>query len=452
LDAKTPKLDAAITKYSRTFPVMDKLIVQLGKTGDVLSILPVAHMATRFGKRLGIMTCAEYAPLLDGCSYVDKVVFDGKPWEIERAVEQAKKLCPAVHVTQVNGPADVVKKFSYEPASQEHSVTDSFDRESWNLLKLLNEWGKEPLVFDQRDPAEESMHLPARHPGKKKKVILIAPDSVSSPFPYRDLLLTLVRLKYGKEYNVINLSDIRSRRFYNLLGLYEIAHCLITVDTAHLHLARAVPSLPVMALVQDTPSYWHGTAWRPSHHFHCRYGDFPKRALEMFTAIDEIGHTSGFLRHCYPGEIRPSSHLLESKAIQPGSVGRDSALVLNDNEHFPMLRDALTMHLSDVSGNYWLCLTRKENKSNLDGYLDGLADWDLGLSPTGVAYYAYRLHKGQFVPAADLFCAPAEFWRTKILPELPDLVMSQDAWWSRVLVELFKAHGAREIEPVIYDV
>lgn len=421
---------------------MDKLFVQTSKLGDLCSILPIAHLATKFGKRVGIMTCPEYAPLLDGCSYVDKVVFDGKPREIEKAVEQAKKLCPAVHVTQINGPTAVVKKLAYEAAGQKECVTDSFDREPWKLLGLLDEWGKHPLVFDQRAPEREAKLLPEkwlRTPkGKRHPIILVAAESVSSPFPYRDLLLDCVlQSRRMDKYTVINLADIKGERFYDLLGLYEIAHCLITVDTAHLHLARAVPSLPVMALVQDSPTYWHGTAWRPSHHFHCRYSDFPKRALELYTAIDNIDgfKPNAFGVHAYPGEVRKPAYL-PLFAIQPGSIGRDSSLVLKDNEHWPMLRDALGMALAQPHD--WLCLSRRENK----------VPQNLPTTPG----YAYRLFKGkEFVPTADLFCAPADFWR-KILPELPDLVMSPDAYWSRVVLELFKAHGAQEIEPVIYDV
>lgn len=418
---------------------MDKLFVQTGKTGDILNLLPIAHLATQFGKRVGIMTCPEYAPLLDGCSYVEKVIFDGKLWQVEKAVEQAKKLCSHVHVTQVNGPREVINKFAYEPAGQKQCVTDSFDRESWKLLGLLDEWGKHPLLFDQRDKEREEKLLPEpyqRKAGKKKKLILVAPDSVSSPFPYRALLMELLTLKYPN-WHIVNLCDIRAERFYDLLGLYEIAHCLITVDTAHLHLARAVPSLPVMALVQDTPTYWHGTAWRPSHHFHCRYGDFPKRALEMFTAIGNIDgfKPNAFGVHVYPGEVRTPTNL-PLFAIQPGSIGRDSSLALNDKEHHPMLRDALGTALSQP--HEWLCLSRRENQ---------VQQSKLPETPG----YAYRLFKGkEFVPTADLFCAPADFWR-KILPELPDLVMSPDAYWSRVVLELFKQHGAKEIEPVIYE-
>lgn len=423
---------------------MDKLIVQLSKVGDVLNVLGIARLATKFGKRVGIMTCAEYAPLLDGCSYVDKVIFDGKPWEIEKAVEQAKKLCPAVHVTQVNGPREVVNKFAYQPAGQTQCVTDSFDRESWKLLGLLDEWGKEPLVFDQRDEDREELLFEhaKQQINKKKKIILIAPDSVSSPFSYRELLMTLVQLKY-RDCRVVNLCDIKADRFYDLLGLYEIAHCLITVDTAHLHLARAVPSLPVMALVQDSPTYWHGTAWRPQHHFHCRYGDFPKRALEMFTAIENLAYETsktGFV-HLYPGEVRHDCSRIDL-AIQPGSIGRDSSLVLNDKEHFPMLRDALLSSLNHVASDAIVYFSRRETKFNLH--------FDSEHKHPEYPFYAYRLHQGQFVPAADLFCAPAEFWR-KILPEIPDLVLAPDAYWSRCLVEIFKAHGAREIEPVIYE-
>jgi hypothetical protein len=66
--------------------------------------------------------------------------------------------------------------------------------------------------------------------------------------------------------------------------------------------------------------------------------------------------------------------------------------------------------------------------------------------------YAYRMNRDQaghdtFFPAADLFAARVELWK-QILPELPDMCMDDGAFWSRALLEVFKMHGAREIEGI----
>jgi hypothetical protein len=419
---------------------MDKIYLQLSKTGDLVSILPMAYADSQKGLKVGIMACAEFASVLDGCSYVEKIVFDGNPWEIPDAFEQAKKLCPNVVVTQTNAPKDVVLKYAYEPAGQKHAATDAHNREQWKLAGMLKDWGKLPLVFDKRDKEREKGWMPKGWfgAGKKKKILLVAADSVSSPFPYRDLLLKILQINYPN-FNIIDLTTIKAERFYDLLGLYEAAHCIVTVDTAHLHLAYAVPTLPVMALIQSEPLYWHGSAWRPSHHFHCRYVDFPKRALELFTAIDDIGLETRFF-HAYHGGLKKGD-TIKHFAIQPGACFRDSANCLQDKEHFPMLRGAIRMFLQVCEDDYAV-LTREDTQDVL----------------FNVPYpcYAFRMNRDkkgndEFFPCVDLFAAPVEFWQ-KILPEIPDMVMGTDSYWSRVLLELFKMNGAKEIGGIYRNV
>ena len=112
---------------------MDKLILQPSKIGDIIGVIPIAYAAHLRGERYGIMACSEFASVLDGISYADKIVFEGKPWQLKEAYEQAKKLCDNVVVTAVNGPIDVIQKYAYEPAGQPGAVTDSFCRESFKL-------------------------------------------------------------------------------------------------------------------------------------------------------------------------------------------------------------------------------------------------------------------------------------------------------------------------------
>lgn len=415
---------------------MDKLYLQLGKLGDLLNILPLAYADAQSGKSVGVMTCPEYLGVLDGCSYVTPVRFAGQHWEITKAHAEAIKLAPAVFCGQVNGPKADVLALTYTPAGQKNAVTDSHNREQWKLAGMLPQWGNIPLVFDRRDGEREKALLPKG----KKPFILVSADSASSPFPYKALLLQLLRLRYAKQYQIIDLATVRAHRFYDLLGLFEAAHCLVTVDTAHLHLAYAVPHLPVMALVQDRPLYWHGSAWRPTHRFHCRYHDFPARALSLFTAIDGLGKSEPSTGiHVYPGEVRPHDCFVEFP-IQPGACHRDSVNVLQDKERHPMLRNVIrmattgTFHPTDV-----VTLTRQDTELN-------------GFIPHPDPVYAFRMNRDKagndtFAPVVDLFSAPVVFW-CKVFPEVPDVVMGNDGFWSRILMEIFKAHGAKEVEGI----
>lgn len=418
---------------------LDKLYICLSKNGDVLNLIPLCKLAADRGDRVGMMVCEEFIGVLDGVSYIEKVSFAGKPWELERACEEATKLCSNVISTTVNGPVEEVRKITYEPAEQANAVTDSFCREAWHLAKELQWWGAVPLVIDKRDSAREELLLPKnwRRAGAKKKICLLALQSVSSPFPYASLVKEMLTLKFPN-FNFIDLSEIKAERFYDLLGLYEIAHCLVTVDTGHLHLAAATPKLPVMALVQDEPSYWFGTAWRPQHVFHCRYHDFPRRALELFTAIENIEQREENKTNLnvYFGGIRHFNASCPEMAIQPGSCFRDSSNVLGDSLRFPMLRNAIRMFL--------------HNSSDCDVVLKC---HDTETDSTGLGWerrkphYAYRMNRkngvDEFFPAIDLFIAPVSFW-IKILPEVPDMVMDNTPVWAIALGEIFKKHGAKE--------
>ena len=388
------------------------------------------------------MASSEFSDVLDGISYAEKISFIGKPWEIEKAYKEAKEICSNVVVTMVNGPIDQITKYAYEPAGQKSAVTDSFCRESYKLDGCMKEWGKQPLIFDRRDKEREIEWIPkqvGRY--KRKPVILLSADSTSSPFLYKDLLVELVNLKYGKYFNVIDLATIKAHRFYDLLGLYEMAHCLITVDTAHLHLASAVPTLPVMALIQDRPLYWHGTAWRPQHHFYCRYRDFPRRALELFTAIENIGNQpESNILQVYHGSVKANNGVFYFP-IQPGSCRRDSMNCLNDKEHFPMLQDAIRMTMQVAKPNDYIVLTQTGTEFD-----NGVSDM------SGKPCYAYRMNRDKhgndhFFPACDMFAAPVGFW-VELFPSLPDVVLDNSPIWGRILVELFKEKGGKEIEGI----
>jgi hypothetical protein len=423
---------------------MDKLFIQLSKTGDLCGILPIAYAASQRGEKVGIMASKEFADILDGVSYAEKIVFDDKPWLIKEAFEQAKKLCENVVVTMTNGPVAEIEKYAYGPAGQKHAVTDSFCRESWKLAGCLKDWGKIPLAFDKRDRAREDALMPKGWftKGRKKKIMLVSAGSVSSPFPYRDLLMKLLTLNYPN-FNIIDLGLIKAERFYDLLGLYEAAHCLVSVDTAHLHLAAAVPTLPVMALIQDRPIYWYGSAWRPSHHFHCRYRDFPRRAMELFTAIDNVSMSEpgNNILQVYHGGVHKND-AVRYFPIQPGSCRRDAVNCLDDKEHFPMLQDVIRMVMQVAKPNDVIHLCREDTKSELS----------IPREDISTPRYAFRMNRDKdgndtFFPAVDLFAAPVDFW-VKIFPSIPDVVMGADAYWPRILMEIFRANGAVEISGV----
>lgn len=408
---------------------MRKVYVQLGRVGDICNILPFLWTEAQKGQKPALMVAAEFAPLLDGVSYVEPIIHNGPHYEIAKACQKVSDAADIPCCCQVNGPMDQVREWTYKPSGIGVGTKDSFQKESWFVAGKMKEWDDQPpLKFDRRDTAREQALLTSipRRPGRRskdEKLILVNTQSISSPFPYVDLLWELLRLKLTPGYRLLDLKTVKADRFYDLLALYEKAHCLISVDSAPLHLARALPKLPVIALTQDRPLLWNGSAFQPNWVWCSRYRDWPKRALEMFSRIE-----------CGPEFLNP--HIIRPLHYDLGMFGRDSQNTLKDQNRVPYLRDYLRASIRRGTEN--VIVARQELR--------------LGLIPPEPCY-AYRMNRNgkgdTFHPVADMFSAPRDWWKQR-LPEIPDLLMGKDYWWSEALRVLFQKHGAKDVTGVCY--
>lgn len=262
-----------------------RILVALDRIGDLINLFPLlqADPETR------LMVLKEHAPLFDGISYSAPILFNGQFHELGKAMQEAKAITPDVRSGTFTGDPETIKKFTFSPTGTAHATSSSFAKETWKIAGPIDLWNEQPrLVFDKRSPEREAALLESVCPvkrGRKRKLMLVSAGGTSSPFPYRELLLTLLTLKFGEKYQIVDLSTIRAERFYDLLALYERADILISTDSAPLHLAQACPELPVVAFVNDKPTHWFGSPWRANHIFHCRYSEFPDRAMEMLNVI-----------------------------------------------------------------------------------------------------------------------------------------------------------------------
>ncbi len=440
-----------------------KLITLLGRTGDILSFLPVLHAEFKNGQRCALMVAEEFAGVLDGIGYADKIVFPGDCWDLTRAMAQAWTLSSDVKCVQVAGPAELVKQFSYQPAGYEMAKTDSFVKESWALAGHFPLWKTQPpLLFDRRDKAREDKLLEAFP--KKKKVILVSADGKTSPFPHRDLLFKLLKLNFEPKYVVVDLAKFKAERIYDLLALYERAHCLVACDSAPLHLAQACPDLPVVALANDSPSLWHGAPWRANHIAYLRYKDFANRAVEMLDAIEQIGGF-GTMKGTAAVKGRKVIHVWSQYDVTPDNlerhkaacwdwqkvyseaqnwiacridlraIGKDSRTVLKDERPFPGLKEVVRLGCFRAKDDDVIVLTRADSQ---------FEKLPLDVLPC-FARRTLRDESGDtFHPVADLFAFTRKWW-FEHEKEIPDLIMGQDHWWPRVLQELIKQHGGVEL-------
>jgi hypothetical protein len=418
---------------------MSNIYCAMGRIGDLLCQLPMLHADyQRTGERQRMMVAKEFASLLDGCSYIEPVIFDGGFEELGRAVQQARGMSDEVVVTSLHGSAEDVEKYAYSQIGQKHATAENFQKEAWKLAGRLDDWDEcLPLVFDKRDKERERRLLAANgffKKGPKKPVILLAVDGgVTAPFPYARLLRELVTLKFGDKYRVLDLPMVEKPdgRIYDLLALYENAALLIAIDSMPLHLAWACPKLPVFALANDKPTLWHGSAWRPNHLWFCRYSDWPERSVEMLNAIEN--DAVDFQSEADDVFVWKANHRRTHCGAQAIPVFK--GMTSREADGFPFVKDVVRMALQrSRSDDTDVFLSRQDVSVNG-------ATWP-SMNKNGVSAYAYRIHKGQFHPIVDLFSAPKSLWQ-KIMPEIPDLILdNKDVFWSQALMAIFKRNGA----------
>lgn len=242
---------------------MTRTIVLLGRNGDIINLLPLAY---RFSENDGVewVVSSEFAPIFRGCSYVKPHEWRWPPDTLRSAMSRIP-------------PDSIIAQCFKNPDQTRH--TESYTKESWRLAGYKDWFGVWPLVFDQRDAdREDDLIFKYIRPGKKN--ILVATKSISSPFPDANMLIAKIR---GLDANVIDLDNIHVEHVYDLLGLFDRADLLVTVDTMHLHLARAA-YCPVVALVNEG---WLGSTPPPQHIAAYRYS-----CVKMYwdEIIDVIEH------------------------------------------------------------------------------------------------------------------------------------------------------------------
>ncbi len=263
-----------------------RLYVALGRYGDVLGVLPVvrAHH-DRTGQRPIMMTAEEFRPLLDGCSWLEPMVWRG-PWQdCVEAVQAARVVHPDV---------EIVDASVYGVGFKLRAECMNFQREAWRLARSQSPWDRLPVagVFDRRDRKREAGVVSSVRRGGRP-LVLCSFSGSSAPFRGgRALVAEVQRACPGAL--VVDLSTMQCERIYDLLGLMEAAACLVCSDSAPLHLAAHVPALPVVSLIPDQSPRWNRAGWRPQYAAQFFYSEatlFPKlvaaeaaRALERDTS------------------------------------------------------------------------------------------------------------------------------------------------------------------------
>src|ERR1035437_7673720 len=113
----------------------------LGKYGDVIGILAILYREFQTtGIKPQLVISKDYADILEGCSYVEPVIFDGNFADLRGAIKFAKQRFDEVIVLQTYGNDFPI----------EHK-TASFQLDAWVRAGCVEHFDDWPLVFDERN-------------------------------------------------------------------------------------------------------------------------------------------------------------------------------------------------------------------------------------------------------------------------------------------------------------
>jgi hypothetical protein len=227
-------------------------------------ILPaLLQKYNRTGVKPVLLCCEEFASILDGVSYVEPFVVYGIPWTtgVRRALAAAREYYDDVYVPKWWDCAGMEPPPPppHEPFTEldirgrkiivSQREWDSYQYSQWKACGFtrqeLLDW---PLVFDKRDPKREQLLASTTLRPNLPNVIYNF-TGISNPMGFEPEVIRALAPLRGRV-NFVDLGRVRATRIYDMLGLYDRSLCLISGDTATLHLASA-SKVPLIALLAD---------------------------------------------------------------------------------------------------------------------------------------------------------------------------------------------------------
>ena len=278
-----------------------RCFILLGRYGDLIQMLPAFKvLRDRHGKKPVVYVGAEYASVFDGVSYVEPRIVN-LPWV--DGTPRARGIAEMEHpwVSALQFWNDSKEQFKSEVGRRARVIQcqgsdwmidgekwPDYGSAMWNIAGFTREQMLTlPLEFDQRDGNREAeLAKPFLH--RFKPTILFNWKGVSSPFPHAPEFQCALA-KFRQKFHLVDLSTIKAHRIYDLLGLYDRAAALVTVDTATLHLAHA-SGIPCVSFTRGD---WSGSVPKGNCILDIKYHEAcgSKRVLQFERAIGSLVRT-----------------------------------------------------------------------------------------------------------------------------------------------------------------
>lgn len=267
------------------------VFVHTGKYGDLIILLPAwKHIFDETGIRPIVVTSREFGNIFEGVSYVNYIQLEVSWWKelgLARKYAESKfgwcitpKWWDDPELTPPPPPPGIgmVKlQMNGRDIFLDAKDWDSYMANQWQVAGFNREdICKWPLVFDRRNHLREQHLRQQWFRGTRPKILFCLSTSGTSPFPATPEIGNYLK-KWMYTFDFVDCTKIRAERIFDMLGLIDHAHGMVTSDTSLLHLASASKT-PYVAYINNGGS---GSIPRGNCVMKCRYADAMKSMDEL---------------------------------------------------------------------------------------------------------------------------------------------------------------------------
>ncbi len=267
----------------------------LGRAGDTILMLPAfLEIYSRTGLKPRVIVSTDYSNIYDGISYVQPIP-ERLHWynDVSKARAMAEALSedavfPQFWVERCPIPPEYRGTFNLTCFGHNWGVNlalwPNFMASMWERCGFTQEeMVTLPLVFDRRDSVREAALVARLYPValRKKPLLLYNFTGISSPYGHLPELWPTIQ-RFNRDFHMVDLGKIQAHRIYDLLGLYDAAAGLITIDTATAHLAPASN----VSTLWFTVDGWTSSVPRGNVALHVKYNETPRRLHEIGATLE----------------------------------------------------------------------------------------------------------------------------------------------------------------------
>jgi hypothetical protein len=231
--------------------------IQLGRFGDLIQLFPAFKaVRDRTGQTATVITSTQYMSVFEGISYTNPVASNWEWWE---GIPKAKQLAddqfgggiilqwwldaeaqPPFHYPDlIKNPGGIILQCHGREWGVDIARWPDYGTSMWDRAGFTREEMKTlPLVFDRRDYQRELVLYHQVKDRKNLPLLLINFNGQSSPFAAVPEVMGVIN-RFRRRFQIVDLGLIRAEKIFDLLGLYDRAVGLVTIDTSTLHLAPA---------------------------------------------------------------------------------------------------------------------------------------------------------------------------------------------------------------------